>query len=829
MTIKNNSSKPTRQIPRPILKKKTQDGVTRNFKAENLSNVNCQWQPQFDVNLIIAEKPRISGAIARALLHSGNIEDYLHSDIIIINKSKKQSEEKRKKLPIYLQQTADSRFSFESLHLDYQGKTHAEKVRRRIRTDETFRNKIIEEISYYIIPYENKIFIIGDTQGNPFTYSLPKNQGLFHKNLLNLIDINEDWLSLSKNLSLKASFKKNKRTSPNDPKLYSDESESYVARTLWFEYVLAWKKLPCKYKQYTKGTCFNIEKVIASTDEDIAGSYIFLSVIDLANQVSSRNKLSQIPPKKIKRLDMMSLEAKELRKSLSNLREFDWDMAFAGKNRADFDFIFGTTMTTWFKSLWRDNIKKNKSEYIPISIGRNRCLGLKELINLEIEAENRVINREIKDYLYVVFPGLIGWSEIVEYMRQGNYLSLHLEMIECNVTPATLLLKCQELGIGTHTTRYKISSQLKALGLADYDQQRLLSTTYGQSYNYLLDEYLNPKLNSESNIGLSKWSKNLHDRITEAKKINLEKLIDLPSAKRNYTDFMNNFFPSFQEYIKILEKRKVDISQALEQLRDLYYEYEMSTQAESSHQIENTVISPNNFHEPEYNSNSIMLQGYESCISEQAVRDLFEGTSKHSTIKRIIPPVSIDVEGIIRRICVIPQEFSFGVKQVYNESLLLNLEKQQCTVFRANLAEIIQHSEIPLSEEQGLLIKSLKNYISMNLEQINEIKENTKSPHQPLMMNSISRSDISGPLGLKLVQEYNNPWVATFTKIKRHREGGINVESFEADQLQFQRVEQYLTGKVHNFESLLVTMFNKYGVPFQKTANMAQDLYLNVD
>ena len=91
MTIKNNSSKPTRQIPRPILKKKTQDGVTRNFKAENLSNVNCQWQPQFDVNLIIAEKPRISGAIARALLHSGNIEDYLHSDIIIINKSNTKS------------------------------------------------------------------------------------------------------------------------------------------------------------------------------------------------------------------------------------------------------------------------------------------------------------------------------------------------------------------------------------------------------------------------------------------------------------------------------------------------------------------------------------------------------------------------------------------------------------------------------------------------------------------------------------------------------------------------------------------------------------------
>ncbi|NEO84985.1 MAG: hypothetical protein F6J87_12140 [Spirulina sp. SIO3F2] len=819
----NRSSKPkqTRNVPRPILKKKSKPRPKLKPKSSPPSE-----PPQFEVDVIIAEKPRISGAIARALVKKDTVENFLHSDIILVNESGQESQEKVSDLPVYLRKDINERFSFKSLHVDHQGKTHAEKVRRRRRIDETLKSNVSEELSYYILPYENKIIIIFDTQGNPLTYSLPKGKGKTHINLLKLIALSENWSDLSEHLSLQSSFRKRKLSFRDRDASYSDESESYVARALWFEYVLAQQRLPCKYQKYREGTPFTIARMIAATDEDIAGSYIFLSIFQLANQVAQKEGIPEITPDKVKRLDMMSLEPEVIRKSLSNLKEFEWDMAFAGKNRADFDFIFGTTMTTWFKSIWRDDISEhNKSEHIPVSIGRNRCLGLRELIKLEIEAQERIRENEIQNYLFLIIPGLVGWYEMVECIKKRAYTSLHIEMIQDGVTPANLLLRCRESGVGTHTTRYKVPSQLKSLGLAkDHSDDQLVSTAYGRSYDNLLYEYLDPS----ENVGLSIWSMMLYERIKNAKKVNLEDIIPLERAQENYDYFMNQFFPAFREYIDLLQSKGSDISQTIKQLRNLHYHVQHEVQLTLSQDSDSLSIDKP-FKNITYNAGSVLLRGYESCLPEQEIINLFNGTSKISKIQRVIPPVDIDIRGCIRRVCVIPPEFNFGVKKIYNPSLLLDLDLKKSTVFRASLEGFKNLNEIPLSQESGLQVRLLSNCKPLNLDCFDDSEINVHSPHKPLMMTSISRSDISGPLGLKIVQEYNNPWISTIDKLRRNQNGGINVERFDADELKFQKVDWYSYGKVHNFESLLLIMFNKYGIPFHKTASMAQELYLNVD
>jgi len=55
------------------------------------------------------------------------------------------------------------------------------------------------------------------------------------------------------------------------------------------------------------------------------------------------------------------------------------------------------------------------------------------------------------------------------------------------------------------------------------------------------------------------------------------------------------------------------------------------------------------------------------------------------------------------------------------------------------------------------------------------------------------------------------------------------VKSFKSDGHSFERIERYEFGKANNYESLLMAMFEKYGFPFEKTAKMAEELYINID
>jgi len=642
-----------------------------------------------------------------------------------------------------------------------------------------------EDINYFIFERDGSLVIVLDTYGNPLQYRKTTN-GYLQK----IIQDSDDWPALEKKLKLTPNFQ---AFNPRDLK-------SHVVRSFLFNYVLAKRRLPCDHNGMKEGHPLDLEKVVAATDLDIAGSSIFLSVIESANEFASKWNKQIVTPDMLYRMNMHTMEPIDIQEAYDNLKEFDWENAYAGKARSVFDFLYGSTISQQLRHF-------NKDPDLRLATGRTLFLGLKKLI----EQERELKKESEEDYVYIAFNGLLDLNQINHKLEDRDYVLMHVKQKKNYVSHSKFLELCEQDEIGTHTTRYTLGGRLERLKVLSIIDNKLFSTPYGNVYLKVIGEHLD----NHSNFNITQWSGNLQNIIAGWRTdVNDNRPQSMEEMEKEFQKFMRVFLPNLQAKFKYLDANKY-----IKITRELSKEYQRLKKFEfSQSKQEETYEVPDD---------TFVLVGNESALTLDNIKELIDPKSNtpksnaRSRIIRVIPQKPINLVDYVRRTFNISREYDFTVERGYNSRALLGMKNENYTVFRAKIPKGATLYDI-LSE--GMRIDD---YIECELDESNFEEEGEQAAHEALMVRDISRSDIAGRDGLRLAEEYHKPWYHTHDKLQKKANGQINVAGFSSGDHEFERIERYAFGVVHNFESLLIAMLDKYNIPFWKTAKLAEEMYLN--
>jgi len=738
-------------------------------------------------SIIITEKKSVSKAIAKALFPSSfderdNCKEE-HSDIISL-RNPKDSEyiQNPKDILCFAEPYKNKEFfyfcsndcvkgcQFTANHIDSMGMDHAAGTRRKLRYQNKSQKQgkiIFEEVTYYVFNRNGEKVVITDTQGNPFSY-LIENIGE-RQTLETALLRAKDWDDLEKALRLK-------------PSIEFSENRAYKARERMFNNLLVKRRLP-------DGTPIELSKVIAATDFDIAGSYIFYLVIENANQFVRFNQRNgsywkEIPAELLSRMKFQSMKPEEVLHAFENPIPFDFENARAGEIRALFDFLYGTTLTSKMKTA-----AYAQQAGFRASIGRNRFIGLRALIE-----ESANIEKEEESYIYLVFNGLKDKDGIREDLESGNYTPLRINQKRARITASRLIRDLKKCNIGTHTTRCKLPKILVDLGLAQEEGYSISPTEFGISYYSALFPHL-----EMAGFSISEWNRLLNSSMdvirtscSQDEKVNSERM------KR---EFMNSFLYALQQHLAYLSGNWKGIIEAIPPRA--YPKKE----EESAKRGDVTLLHK-----------GLLLEEADSVLSlEQISEFMSPETNKPiggAKIYRHIKPTEASYKDAVRRVCCIDREDDFEIIEGDGEEVQ-KIEDNNCTVFRAEV-----HDNRRVAKYSKAV--HMDNYEKLEIPELPK----AESAHEPLYLTSISPPCVNGKKGFMLVREYNLPWMLTRDKLEKQRQGLINLASFSIGRDRFERVERYDFGKAHNFESLLIAMFEKYGVSFRDTAEMAEELYL---
>ncbi|MEA3514020.1 MAG: hypothetical protein U9R34_00930, partial [Nanoarchaeota archaeon] len=272
---------------------------------------------------------------------------------------------------------------------------------------------ITEDIIYYMFDRDNSQIIIADTYGTPYGFNrkFPGNEDLEQA-----VTSAKDW----------ADFQRLLRYMPNKQAYDPKDLKSHMARTMLFNSIISKRKAP-------DGADIYLEKIIAATDFDIAGSYIFNSIIEAANKNVEDKKNSKkskglhtIEPDLLYRMPLKSLESENIIAEFNNLQNFDWNNAYAGKARSVFDFIYGSTITGKLNKEARklQNAKRKKKHELRFSVGRTLFLGLKKVI----EEEQQMKYAKDHQYIYLAFKGKLDKEQIEKQLQAGNFASFQANL-----------------------------------------------------------------------------------------------------------------------------------------------------------------------------------------------------------------------------------------------------------------------------------------------------------------------------------------------------------------------------------------------------------------
>ncbi|GAH68752.1 unnamed protein product, partial [marine sediment metagenome] len=261
---------------------------------------------------------------------------------------------------------------------------------------------IAEEISYYIVEGQGEDYFICDTSGSPYSFDFDG------RDLLKLVSNSKGWRSLEEKIWQVGSSN-----------LRGFRPRVYIARNRFFNQLLAFNRLP-------NGQPIELNKIIAATDMDIAGAYIFLSVIEGANRIAERfNPGNKISPESIYRMNLTSIDPSDVLSELENLKGFDWGSAYAGKCRQIFDFIYGSSITGHLNHKKNIHLSSNGGKRespegrFRFSVGRNNFLGLGALVELDSELKGQQAEEEV----YLIFRGQADRDEILSQFERNSFFS----------------------------------------------------------------------------------------------------------------------------------------------------------------------------------------------------------------------------------------------------------------------------------------------------------------------------------------------------------------------------------------------------------------------
>lgn len=642
-----------------------------------------------------------------------------------------------------------------------------------------------EDINYFVFERNGSLVIVIDTYGTPLKYRQAV-KGYLQRTVCE----SADWKDLKQKIRLEPSFQ------DFNPR----ELKSHVVRMFLLNNILAKKRLPCDYNGMKLGQPIQLERVIAATDFDIAGSYIFLSVIESANDFARKLGEKPITTDMLYRMNMLTVEPADIQKSFDNPGGFDWENAYAGKARSVFDFLYGTSISNQLRHF-------NQDPGLKLSTGRTLFLGLKKII----EQEKALREETKKDYVYIAFEGLLDLNGINSAITNNRYTLMHIKQKRNYVSHPTFLELCKEGEIGTHTTRYKLAGRLERLGVLSVIDNRLFSTPYGNAFYNVLSTHLD----FSPFFSITQWNANLQKVIASWRTdTNDNKPRTKDEMEAEFHKFMQIFLPSLQRQFRYLNSdRYAEIDQELSEAHQCLKRFEFS-------QLDK---------KKEYKSppNVFLLVGNDSTLTLDDIKELIDPTSNtprqgaRSRIIRVIPQEPVSLVNYVRKIFNINRDYDFSVASSYNSNALIGMGNENHTAFR---------TEIP----DGMTLKDFLNeginideYEECELDESNFEEEGKQTAHEALMVQDIKRSDIAGRDGLYLAEEYPKPWYHTHDKLKKRANGQINVAGFKSRNHEFERIERYRFGVMHNFESLLAAMLDKYNIPFWRTAKLAEEMYLN--
>lgn len=787
------------------------------------------------VSIIIAEKPSVAAALAERFAPRGaNIEDFAWKDSFAYKFDKNRVPANVAANLFYWERdfAASRRLSA----LDTQSKDGRKKSRPRgLYSEDRAERKRQEHFTYYVVPTTLAgidYIMIGDTRGNPLQpieKLPPRERGLAN------IETSGNWQEFEKKLG------------------FTVGRDGPWARCAWFRYVISSQQFPCDISTNKRGQSFELVNIYSATDYDVAGQYISYSIFQYGRQGYGRNFRSPIPvdEDRLVRLDMGTLTPEDICASFCSPERFNWGMALGGEVRSKVDYLIGF-YSRLLSGVW-GQVRKDSDYFSEANLpfGRVQTGALGVLCNLD-----QNISRLSERYLYLIFDGILSWPEIQSAQKQGDFAWVHLDETPNFVSQSSWLRQSHKNKIGTHTTRYKQLKKLEKNQLAVLSDQVAIPTVLGQVFF----SWVRKQLTSTA-VDVFSLNALLHDLLD-----GLSKIREKESARVKSDKFLGTFYASLRPFLISLNKPK-RLKKLQDSLEGLLADAERETArllADETPDQEEEVEKTDAVEEVGSKQGAlIQLVGLNDILTEDTVRDLYTGNLRAEAIVRLIPKPVFDYPEEIDRLCNIDPGIDVEYLAWGNLDLL---EKDgEKTVYRTRL-------DMPVSENKisqiraAVKMKAIEARDAESEIQPEVIAEKDISAHQPLHLKNIRRRDIKGPTGFLLAEEYNLPWRLNVEWSKMRERGVLNpakyaCEVHEAEivkeeytvpqaswqklirmkektalrdkeiihvtELQLENISRYNMGKVHNFESALCSMLNKYQVPFSITEKIMQEMYLS--
>ncbi|MFH1916106.1 MAG: hypothetical protein ABIJ21_02475 [Nanoarchaeota archaeon] len=715
-------------------------------------------------NIIITEKKSISTCIAKALYPAAFEDDGRNREeqTDIVLHGTNEETEAGRIAQRTHHYLAKEHHDYSIMHLASQGTGHGTRTRKNIQE----RIRSHEQVTPEFITY----YIFKDTPSECTvimdTQGNPSRYLFKQRNslehILSATDFHED-------------IEKNTLTRPNHQ---PNRRKSHIARYRLFNQLLVDQCLP-------DGEPIDLQNIIAATDIDFAGSSIFLTLIEHMRLESTRY-WGYYSPKAINfnnigRMALSSTDQEHIREAYAHPQPFDYGRAYAGKIRSYFDFLLGETA--------RGTLRKKG---INLPIGRTITLGTRTLIETSANQPSEITET------YLIFPGIPSLDEMKENIRTKAHTLLTVSGHKEGLSPSEFLDACRIRQIGTHTTRCSLAKRLEKLGLAEERNHAIYPTAFGIAYDATIGElFCSPAFN----LDLPSTNLKIWDEMTAFRDAHGD---DFKKSIREFRLLFSAILPYFKRVSSTLAAQNPELLAAVAN----HYRTAEQTPQTREHK------SPHH----EIDGKDLIIRGTSTSISDAQIEYLFhteKNTPRRTDVSlfRINELETLDLEKTIRRVTGIPSSFRFhSLEGSYLGNLITCDKSGIYTVFRAD-GRLTRPPAVQEWEEMETTLPG-------------DDEKSGNLAHESLGINAARPEIIKGKIGMMLCKEYNLPWVHTQTILEGTRNEKTYIAAFKSEGLCFQRDGRYTFGKVHNFESMLTAMSDKYGLPFDETEKMMEEMYL---
>ena len=486
-----------------------------------------------------------------------------------------------------------------------------------------------------------------------------------------------------------------------------------------------------------------------------------------------------------------------VRRAIQDAGEFDWHNAEAGRLRDTMDFVIGGTLNHVIRQ-----IPGGERRSPGFTVGRVGLLALDCLCRRWLEAGQF----KTRGYIFLLFPGAGDRSRIDKDMHEGSALAVSVELQRGPYSQSGLLRELLRWDVGTVSTRYKMIASLLRQDLIRENGQWLAPSPKGLAVEQHLLKHL-----ESPNFSLWQWQHRMAQFLASA---DSRVGTPLPELERQVDDFLQEFLVSFRSVLDSCGSAVQKLWDALNTLPPEDQAQKLVTSNDESYKCAN-----------HQNLNGLGMEGavsMDELASYVNIKGNSLSTNGSISISRRMSQPERDWDGMLRRLLLLEREVAFRLVDSVNLNRFLELEAVPYTLFRADcdirkLPEVLRYVTRPGAK----IDKPLRLEVKVSTDEPSSTK-----PHPPLEIFDPCPADMWGPDALLVAKEYMRPYEYTINLLDAQESGQELLSSFQCGKLDFCRVDPFEFGTAHTFDTLLATMYDRYAMPFETTAQIAESLYL---